>query len=457
MPSSAYVTQTLPLQVFNVKQNGATGNGTTDDTTAINNTIALAKAAGGGIVYLPPGTYKTTATILINGDSIILAGAGFGSIIKPASGALYDAVSTPIPGSAGLAGFTINYMGVQDLCIDGSNMTGTTAGQGNLIHTYGARYSRFMRLLLLSSPNWAILLDGDNTGPGNNFGYDNLIFQCKMDLNAANIFCTNCEANDIVENRLNYAKSATAAAQPTFGSPNTNAYHLNCDSGYMYIAGNVFGSGGTYTTPAILCSNSGPCRIIGNRFDQVRHQAATLNAGNHEFIGNALGSPGSANAGDPGIQLGSSHNRVIGNSFDTTAGAAHWTYAVQEAGGPFTQNIIADNLLITGSSGVISLNATSTALVHHNDGYNPVGQVTAPGFPATTVAVTNNTGSDVTAYIANSTSAITVIQLAGLGGSYVTTGLQIAANGWGTVRIPSGGSIKLTYAGGTPSWTWFGD
>jgi hypothetical protein len=43
---------------YNVKDYGAVGNGTADDTVAIQNTINAAQTAGGGVVYLPPGNYK---------------------------------------------------------------------------------------------------------------------------------------------------------------------------------------------------------------------------------------------------------------------------------------------------------------------------------------------------------------------------------------------------------------
>lgn len=49
--------------VFSVKDYGATGNGTTDDRTFINNAIAAAVTNGGGTVYFPAGTYRITAEI----------------------------------------------------------------------------------------------------------------------------------------------------------------------------------------------------------------------------------------------------------------------------------------------------------------------------------------------------------------------------------------------------------
>jgi len=49
--------------VFNVMAYGATGNGSTDDTAAIN--AAIAAASSGDIVYLPGGTYKVSSPIVI--------------------------------------------------------------------------------------------------------------------------------------------------------------------------------------------------------------------------------------------------------------------------------------------------------------------------------------------------------------------------------------------------------
>lgn len=62
---------------FNVKSYGATGNGVTDDTTAINNAIAAIATAGGGILYFPPGTYACGTINL--GSNTIMMGAGMGA------------------------------------------------------------------------------------------------------------------------------------------------------------------------------------------------------------------------------------------------------------------------------------------------------------------------------------------------------------------------------------------
>jgi Pectate lyase superfamily protein/Repeat of unknown function (DUF5907) len=56
---------------YNVMDHGAVGDGVADDTAAINTGLSVA----GRIVYLPPGTYKTTAA-LVMGSHVTLFGAG---------------------------------------------------------------------------------------------------------------------------------------------------------------------------------------------------------------------------------------------------------------------------------------------------------------------------------------------------------------------------------------------
>jgi len=70
--------------IFNVQDEvyGAIGNGTTDDTTAIQSALDAATAAGGGIVFFPEGTYLITDTLTNGVQNIIICGVGLSSTIK---------------------------------------------------------------------------------------------------------------------------------------------------------------------------------------------------------------------------------------------------------------------------------------------------------------------------------------------------------------------------------------
>ena len=59
----------------NVKEYGAVGDGTTDDTAAIQAAVDAVEAGGGGTVFVPQGTYKLSATITI-GSHVYFRGVG---------------------------------------------------------------------------------------------------------------------------------------------------------------------------------------------------------------------------------------------------------------------------------------------------------------------------------------------------------------------------------------------
>jgi hypothetical protein len=56
--TTAATTTTAPAGVYNVLNYGAKGNGVSDDAPAVQAAVNAARAAGGGSVYLPAGTYR---------------------------------------------------------------------------------------------------------------------------------------------------------------------------------------------------------------------------------------------------------------------------------------------------------------------------------------------------------------------------------------------------------------
>jgi len=87
----------VPPVLYDAKVDyGAAGNGSTDDTIAIQNTINAARTAGGGaIAYLPLGTYKITSPLSVTGGDYVIGGSGYFSRLAwggPAGGTIVSAV-----------------------------------------------------------------------------------------------------------------------------------------------------------------------------------------------------------------------------------------------------------------------------------------------------------------------------------------------------------------------------
>jgi hypothetical protein len=76
-------------QIFSVLNDGAVGDGTTDDTAAVQATIDRALAAKGGIVYFPPSAsgagYRLNGRITITGHGVVLAGPSMAKATEAAS------------------------------------------------------------------------------------------------------------------------------------------------------------------------------------------------------------------------------------------------------------------------------------------------------------------------------------------------------------------------------------
>lgn len=70
--------------VFNVVSFGAAGDGSSDDTAAINSAVAALVANGTGVLYFPTGKYVVSSTIAIDASQLgptTIEGDGFGSML----------------------------------------------------------------------------------------------------------------------------------------------------------------------------------------------------------------------------------------------------------------------------------------------------------------------------------------------------------------------------------------
>ena len=110
--------------VFNLKAYGATGNGSTNDCTAVTNWIAAYHAAGGGQLFVPAGRYNVGASCRLTiADSGSMQGVGSCGILSTTNCASQFLSSDP----TGFL-FTITADSFSFDLVAGTNTTTATAG-----------------------------------------------------------------------------------------------------------------------------------------------------------------------------------------------------------------------------------------------------------------------------------------------------------------------------------------
>mgnify|MGYP003627264215 CR=1 FL=1 len=107
----------------NVEDFGAVGDGSTDDTSAFQ-ACADSLYSTGGVLYIPKGTYKLTATINVP-DAVLVNGEGNDTVLSFYSSAMLHGIS--FYGGSWSPPITSNVrVGVSNLRIDGSNVVWST-------------------------------------------------------------------------------------------------------------------------------------------------------------------------------------------------------------------------------------------------------------------------------------------------------------------------------------------
>jgi hypothetical protein len=119
-------TTRIEQMVFNVKAYGAVGNNITNDTAAIQAAINAASAAGGGVVFFPPGNYPaapTSSPALSVPSNVLLVGSGrrASSIRRHGNGVLIG-ISGPSTDDSGAT--HVRYSGIQSITLNGNSQTG---------------------------------------------------------------------------------------------------------------------------------------------------------------------------------------------------------------------------------------------------------------------------------------------------------------------------------------------
>lgn len=167
--------------VINAKDYGALGDAAADDTSEIQAAIDAAAAAGGGVVYLPNGTYMVSVPILLKDKVRLIGTSRSGTVIRATAGFTGTHVIRIGAGSGIVFGCAIEWLTVDandvvDLCVystEGQELSGvfgcllTKFRNSGIRINAGARYMSFERLELYGSTlGWTYGADFDGcTGP----------------------------------------------------------------------------------------------------------------------------------------------------------------------------------------------------------------------------------------------------------------------------------------------------
>jgi hypothetical protein len=135
--TDASITARTP--VYDVRAWGATGNGETDDTEAIQAALDAASEAGGGVIRLPPGRYRITYTLLY-GSATVIEGHGATIAFDPSSEDATALVSRGFDGSGTTRDVTISGLDVES--VDPGKGNGIGVAKAERVTVQGCRTER---------------------------------------------------------------------------------------------------------------------------------------------------------------------------------------------------------------------------------------------------------------------------------------------------------------------------
>lgn len=417
----------MVTSMFVIDDYGAAGNGTTNDTAAIQAAINAAATAGGGTVSVPGRTYLCAGVIVPS--NVQLVGTGWKSKLRmPNGGNGYVITMRDANTANACSGASVRDMVIE--CNGGQQ----TAG-GGIKMAFTARC--ILDHLLISEPYHAAVLATAN--PTNGWPFENTITNCLFTLGQNSPIAASAGyALDLVDAEENWIHS--------------NAFEFN---GAAHIRENVVGNNSIHNNTFVegkigIRTNGSRGRYTGNIFDRVGGHCFQIVGQDNIVSGNAAfdigqGQPaGTASA--VALDWQATRNIISGNVFISHGTAGQTRSAIQEMFNNTTGNLITDNHFTT--RGAWARGATerlSTSNIYRgNVGLNPVGSVPTPTRPASGVALRNPTNFDCTVYVAGGT-----VQSISVGG--VTTGLTS-----GAIRVAAGQTITLAYTV-APTWKWIAD
>jgi hypothetical protein len=288
---------------FNVKAFGAAGDGLTDDSAPIETAVAAARAAGGGTVYLPAGTYITDTITLYS--NITLAGSGENSTIIKLKDNTDDSLIKSyqfdsLTGTDELDG--ISSWSIRDLTLDG-NKENNSSGHG--LEVYGYNYN-IARVTVRFAPEDGIYSEWSNNA------------NCPPD--ADNLTAEQCMEADLSDLNVHHSgNNGITWAGPHDSIMDSIITWHNAIAGVDFVEG----SGGTHLSDSHSWGSSqdyayrtdGTVFINNSQAEGASIAQIQINGWQTQITGGAVYN---CNSGAYGISIGDSDTAPTRLSIDTT-------------------------------------------------------------------------------------------------------------------------------------------
>lgn len=462
---------------------GAKGDGSTDDTTAIQN--ALNAITSGGGVFLPPGTYIISSPLSFATTQSYLLGAGPGSVLQASAGF----------SGAEMISITQDMCGVRDLRILGGPSTTSSSNVATIgIEVSSARYADIRNIQFYYINGYAV----ESTGGAsiNNAGgmFQSFhIEHCKTGVhllgnsgssNVGQAFLSNIhievvdngdgllleDINDVLVTNLNgaVAGAGVSGSMIHVKGPCASCFFTNIDVGAISAS---------TVSPVILVENDGngsPTNIsFDNGVAQQGLQGASVTAGTdiafqrmrfkqNQGDGIVISTAGNVSLDDCIFATNNQSNTTAYDIDITQASNNTWVKGCRcETGVGSGAGLVTNPANDTNHKGYFfntsfigSGNTPSTVfngspqIVRGCPGYNPRGQITAPTITASPFS--SNTSQHDVEIIFTAINSLTAFKVGG-----VSVGVLPVAGV--PYHVPARQSLELDYSAGAPTWQWYAD
>ncbi len=347
---------------FNVRDYGATGNGTTDDYPALQATANAVNAAGGGVLYIPQGTYALSQDVLISSNTWVL-GAGRATILKAAAASVTNCLN--LSGSS--------HVVVSDLQINGNKLN---------VQQLTTQYTKLSGIYMRGADDILITRC---------YIHDCYVSGVMADGGSTNIEVSNCRMVN------NYDNQIYIRAQDT--SPYTPCNYITvtgCEcSGGSFSGIQILGSS-YFSIAGNVCYSNGPTSAQGDGIGSEGASYGTISG--NTCYGNGIQGINIRFTGETGGSQSSSHIVVANNvCYNHTSGNG-------DAGGisiSDTDDVVVSANLVYGNAYGINVNGGNGNGVQHCKlignqvrGNSSTGIRVIPGAGSTRVMIEDNTVQD---------------------------------------------------------------